>query len=92
MKDFLISLNAVRETVLKVQPYHEALQLALQYEPTTEWRVSAMTFLRQLSNSRGPTVCLLVNIPEDAVFISMIEGFCADNNLLINLKKLAIIH
>lgn len=92
MKDFLISLNSVRETVLKVQPYHEALQLALQYEPTTEWRVSAMTFLRQLRSPRGPTACLIINIPEDAVFITMVEGFCADNNLPINLKKLAIIH
>ena len=91
MKDFLIQLNAVRESVLKVQPYHEALQLALQYEPSTEWRVSAMTFLRQLSNPRGPTACLLVNIPEDAVFISMVEGFCADHNLPLDLKKLAII-
>ena len=92
MKDFLIQLNAVREAVLKVQPYHEALQHALQYEPTTEWRVAAMTFLRQLRNPRGPTACLLINIPEDAVFITMVEGFCADNNLPLNLKKLAIIH
>lgn len=91
MKDFLIQLNAVRETVLKVQPYHEALQLALQYEPTTEWRVTAMTFLRQLSNPRGPTACLIVNIPEDAVFITMVEGFCEENNLDLH-KKLAIIH
>lgn len=92
MKDFLISLNEVREAVLKVQPYHEALQLALQYEPTTEWRVAAMTFLRQLRSPRGPTVCLLINIPEDAVFITMVEGFCADCNLDLDLKKLAIIH
>lgn len=92
MKDFLISLNDVRESMLKALPYHEALQLALQYEPTTEWRVSAMTFLRQQRNPRGPAVCLIINIPEDAVFITMVEGFCVDNNLPINLKKLAIIH
>lgn len=92
MKDFLISLNEVREAVLKVQPYHEALQLALQYEPTTEWRVAAMTFLRQLRNPRGPTACLLINIPEDAVFITLVEGFCADCNLNLKLKNLTILY
>lgn len=88
MKDFLISLSEVRETVLKVQPLYEATQLAASYEPTPEWRVAAMTFLRQQRHPKGVTACLIISIPKDEVFTAMIEDFCSEEGISLNLQVL----
>lgn len=85
MKDFLISLSEVRETVLKVQPFYEATQLAASYEPTTEWRVSAMTFLRQQRHPKGVTACLIALTPNDEIFTAMVKDFCAEEGISLQL-------
>lgn len=85
MKDFLISLSEVREAVLKVQPFYEATQRAACYEPTTEWRVAAMTFLRQQRHPRGVTACLIISIPDDEVFTAMVKDFCTEEGFSLNL-------
>ena len=85
MKNFLISLSEVRETVLKVQPFYEATQFAACYEPTPEWRVSAMTFLRQQRHPKGVTACLITLTPNDEVFTAMVKDFCAEEGISLQL-------